>query len=141
MTEREKLDKLNMFHGHVGPFVVVGMRVGEYALERLQARPHFGLEAEVTCAGAPPESCLLDGIQFSTGCTLGKQNLRHRVGSPIEAHFRNRDNDETLCLVVLPGPVNAAVQLLQDEGEEAAVALVRGWPYEEFLVERESSAT
>ncbi len=134
MEDQDKLEKLGMFHGHIGPYVVIGMRLGEYALESLGADPHFGIEAFVRCAGATPESCLLDGIQFSTGCTLGKQNITHTVGSPIDARFCNRNTGQEITLGVYAERVQEAVRLMNQQGEEAAVAYVRDLPEDQLII-------
>jgi pyrimidine-specific ribonucleoside hydrolase len=58
------------FHGHLGVFSIVGAKMG------IKAREIFGVGQDmldvVTYAGSkPPYSCLTDGIQVSTGATLG----------------------------------------------------------------------
>jgi inosine-uridine nucleoside N-ribohydrolase/formylmethanofuran dehydrogenase subunit E len=58
------------FHGHLGVFSIVGAKMG------IRAREIFGVGPDmlnvVTYAGTrPPYSCLNDGIQVSTGATLG----------------------------------------------------------------------
>jgi pyrimidine-specific ribonucleoside hydrolase len=58
------------FHGHLGVFSIVGAKMG------IRAREYFGVGPDmlkvVTFAGSkPPYSCLNDGIQVSTGATLG----------------------------------------------------------------------
>ena len=58
------------FHGHLGVFSIVGAKMG------IKARELFGVGADLlevtTYAGTkPPYSCLNDGIQVSTGATLG----------------------------------------------------------------------
>jgi pyrimidine-specific ribonucleoside hydrolase len=58
------------FHGHLGVFSIVGAKMG------IKAREIFGVGADMldvtTYAGIkPPYSCLNDGIQVSTGATLG----------------------------------------------------------------------
>ena len=58
------------FHGHLGVFSIVGAKMG------IRAREIFGVGPDmlevVTYAGSkPPYSCLNDGIQVSTGATLG----------------------------------------------------------------------
>jgi len=58
------------FHGHLGVFSIVGAKMG------MRAREIFGVGPDVlkviTDAGIrPPYSCLNDGIQVSTGSTLG----------------------------------------------------------------------
>jgi pyrimidine-specific ribonucleoside hydrolase len=58
------------FHGHLGVYSIVGAKMG------IKARELFGVGPDmlevVTYAGTkPPYSCLNDGIQVSTGATLG----------------------------------------------------------------------
>jgi inosine-uridine nucleoside N-ribohydrolase/formylmethanofuran dehydrogenase subunit E len=58
------------FHGHLGVFSIVGAKMG------IKARELFGVGADMlevtTYAGTdPPYSCLNDGLQVSTGATLG----------------------------------------------------------------------
>ena len=65
---------LARFHDHLGPYIVLGYRMGRYALKVLNADP-FGLKAQVFCSGVTPQSCLADGVQIGSGCTLGKGNI------------------------------------------------------------------
>jgi pyrimidine-specific ribonucleoside hydrolase len=58
------------FHGHLGVFSIVGAKMG------IKARELFGVGPDqlevITFAGSkPPYSCMNDGIQVSTGATLG----------------------------------------------------------------------
>jgi pyrimidine-specific ribonucleoside hydrolase len=72
------------FHRHLGVFSIVGAKMG------IKARELFGVGAdllEVTSyAGTkPPYSCLNDGIQVSTGATLGMGTIHlaiHRKTQP-----------------------------------------------------------
>jgi pyrimidine-specific ribonucleoside hydrolase len=72
------------FHRHLGVFSIVGAKMG------IKARDLFGVGAdllEVTSyAGTkPPYSCLNDGIQVSTGATLGMGTIHlaiHRKTQP-----------------------------------------------------------
>jgi pyrimidine-specific ribonucleoside hydrolase len=59
------------FHGHLGVFSIVGAKMG------IKARELFGVGPDklmvTTYAGTmPPYSCLNDGIQVSTGATIGQ---------------------------------------------------------------------
>jgi inosine-uridine nucleoside N-ribohydrolase len=63
------------FHGHLGVFSIVGAKMG------IKAREFFGVGPDVirvtTFAGLkPPYSCLNDGIQVSTGATLGMGTIQ-----------------------------------------------------------------
>ena len=74
-------------HGHLGPFMAAGLRMGALALKLLDHPGYHGIEAELETGTAPPVSCLVDGIQISTGCTAGKGNLRVRDGGIPRATF------------------------------------------------------
>jgi len=63
------------FHGHGGPFMVLGLRMGLLALRMLDAKGWFDIKCKVRLHWNPPDSCVIDGIQISTGCTTGKKNL------------------------------------------------------------------
>ena len=115
---------LRAFHGHLGPYVVAGLRLGRRALAVLAADPHFGIEVDVCCPDAPPPSCVLDGIQFASGCTLGKRNIRHTVGDGVTARFLNRDSGATVTLRLRTEAMARAVAMLKAEGDEAGAALV-----------------
>ncbi|MBN2213281.1 MAG: nucleoside hydrolase [Bacteroidales bacterium] len=62
------------FHGHLGIFSIVGAKMGIKAREIFNVQPdHLTV---VSCAGTiPPYSCLNDGIQVSTGATLGQGTI------------------------------------------------------------------
>jgi len=89
----------NEFHRHLGIYSILGAKMG------LAAREHFhvGLD-EVTIlshAGQrPPISCLNDGLQVSTGATLGHGTIRIAdVSAPKpKAQFTHDDQSITLAL-------------------------------------------
>jgi len=64
-----------LLHGHLGPFLVAGIRMGLLALELLNSPGYFGIRAESGAGSITPQSCLNDGIQIGSGCTAGKGNL------------------------------------------------------------------
>lgn len=82
------LKSATSFHGHLGPYLVLGLRMGLVALRTLRPRGPHEMSATIWTKQSPPESCVLDGIQVSCGCTLGKGNLRVRNGSQVQARFR-----------------------------------------------------
>lgn len=62
------------FHGHLGVFSIIGAKMGMYA------RDFFGVGTDhlkvLSFAGKkPPYSCMNDGIQVSTGATLGQGTI------------------------------------------------------------------
>lgn len=86
------------FHGHLGPYLVLGIRAGELALKRLKCKKYFGLEIKVWGAAEKPKSCLIDGLQLSTGATYGKGNIHKFNGKAIRAVFRNKADNKKLVL-------------------------------------------
>jgi len=80
-----ELEALRSFHGHLGVYVTLGLRMGEIARRRLG---HYkGLTASVRSRPEPPMLCVVDGIQFSSGCTMGKGNIRVEAGKDPEVVF------------------------------------------------------
>jgi len=86
------------FHGHDGPYMVIGLRMGLTALEMLDCKGWFGLECEVRLNWNPPDSCVIDGIQSSTGCTMGKKNISVVEQSGVMACFRSGGKELSLVL-------------------------------------------
>jgi len=78
-------------HGHLGPFLIAGIRMGLLALELLDSPGYFGIEAESQTGTVTPLSCLTDGVQIGSGCTLGKGNIRVTDERRPRVHF----SDET----------------------------------------------
>jgi formylmethanofuran dehydrogenase subunit E len=116
----DELQQLKEFHGHLGPFVVIGYLAGTRALEKLAARKYFGMSARVECEPRPPQSCLADGVQFATGCTLGKGNICIEAATEAALEFENIDTGQTLRLVLQPGVKEQTKAWLDELGDEAA---------------------
>jgi formylmethanofuran dehydrogenase subunit E len=86
----ETLKQIQQFHGHLGPYAVIGFRMGKIANEKLGSDP-FCKKAVIWTGTKPPLSCIVDGIQMSSGCTLGKGNLTVKDESIPKAHFSTDD--------------------------------------------------
>lgn len=84
------LVRMREFHGHLGPYVVLGYRMGEAARRALASPGYFGLRARVESPLAPPASCLIDGVQLGSGCTTGKRNLVVEGGDIARAVFETK---------------------------------------------------
>ncbi len=95
----ELLKGAREFHGHRGPFLILGLRIGLLALRLLNAEGWFDLKCRVRLPLRVPETCLLDGIQFSTGCTLGKGNIEVEEGEDIRIFFEKRKGGRMLIEV------------------------------------------
>ena len=92
----EMIEQATEFHGHLGPFLVLGIRMGLFALRELSSSGYEGLEALVKTGNTPSLSCLLDGIQVSTGCTMGKGNIATAPLGRAEADFSTAEKKVTL---------------------------------------------
>jgi formylmethanofuran dehydrogenase subunit E len=91
-------------HGHLGPFLVIGVRMGIAAKKFLKSENHNrNMKALVEVPLRTPFSCILDGIQSTTRCTIGNQKLRVRK-SPrkIAARFETADSANALTVTVNP---------------------------------------
>jgi len=58
------------FHTHLGPFLVVGLRIGRVVTREL-GDDQFAIRIRAHTGKVPPYSCMVDGLQLSTGCTVG----------------------------------------------------------------------
>ncbi len=85
------------FHGHLGPFLVLGLKAGLLA-NSLLGKDGFKTRAVVTTNPFPPNSCFVDGVQFVTGCTMGKGNIKLRKGELVSVRFSKEDKTLTLKL-------------------------------------------
>ena len=91
----EFLQKAIEFHGHLGPYLVLGLRAGLYANQILGKQP-MKTKAFIKTHTSPPQSCFADGVQFSTGCTFGKRNISLTEGEGLQVTFEK--NDQKLIL-------------------------------------------
>ena len=85
----EALKQLEKFHGHLGPYVVLGFRMGEIA-NKILGKDFFSKSAIVYSGIHPPLSCIIDGVQISSGCTLGKGNIKVNNGNIPKVEFRDK---------------------------------------------------
>lgn len=67
------------FHGHLGVFSIVGAKMGIKARELFEVGADL-LEVTSFAGIKPPYSCLNDGIQVSTGATLGMGTIHLAAG-------------------------------------------------------------
>jgi len=92
------LERAIELHGHGGPYMVIGLRMGLLALKHLDAGGWFDLRCLASLRWGPPDSCVIDGIQSSTGCTMGKHNIEIEEKEGISVSFIK--NDEALRITL-----------------------------------------
>ncbi len=87
------------FHGHLGVFSIVGAKMG------IRARDYFGIGTDLLEIGSyagsiEPFSCLNDGLQVSTGATLGQGSI-HLINDSValpQAVFTFKDQSVVIKL-------------------------------------------
>ena len=83
------LKNIQNFHGHLGPYVVIGYKMGLIA-NSILGKDSFSKNVTVWTGIKPPISCIIDGIQISSGCTLGKGNISINHENIPKAEFINK---------------------------------------------------
>jgi len=93
------------FHGHLGPFLVIGVRMGTLTKKILNVNAGEGSKLRVT-AWLPlltPFSCIIDGIQATTQCTIGNQKLKmENSQTKIIVYFELKNSYKALRIHVDP---------------------------------------
>jgi len=111
-------DLLRAFHGHLGPYVVLGYRMGRLALEKTNCDGYFDVSVEIHSILEPPVSCLIDGVQLGSGCTMGKRNITLEAHSgPAYGVFRT-DGGETITIHLRPEIPGQISSMVDDRGVE-----------------------
>ncbi len=87
----------NEFHRHLGIYSIAGAKMGVRAREILEA-PFDSLEVVSNAGSKPPLSCMNDGLQVSTGASLGRGAIRVTEGNTPSAQFFYNDLKLTLTL-------------------------------------------
>lgn len=95
--------EIQQVHGHVGPWNVLGWRMGQTALRELHST--WGQhELDVVChiPVKMPCSCLADGLVVGTGNSIGRLDLRlAEVMTLAETHVSIRRKDGTGPVLLL----------------------------------------
>ena len=94
----EKLDAIIQFHGHFCPGLAIGIRAAQIAVQELGAHPG----GEGLVALVETDMCMVDAIQFITGCTFGKGNLIHLDYGKNAYTFIRRSDNKAIRLVMKP---------------------------------------
>jgi formylmethanofuran dehydrogenase subunit E len=92
-------------HGHLGPFLVIGVRMGRIAhrVLNLNVEENIKLRAVVKTPLRTPFSCIIDGVQVTTKCTVGNRKLIvENSEEEIRVCFALQDQSETLEICVSP---------------------------------------
>jgi len=83
------------FHGHLGPFLVIGVRAGLVGLTKLGIeKGDQQMSATAMLKNSIPFSCILDGVQIATGCTVGNKRLKLQDSSSVTIRFENKNGKQ-----------------------------------------------
>lgn len=126
------LEKAKDFHGHLGPFLLLGLLIGQRALANLGGEKYFGLKAIVFSPVEPPERCMVDGVQLSTGCTFGKGNIE-LIPSRRLALLLQR-GEQVVRVEVKEEILKSIRQWLKEGGEHIAVQKLLHTPEEDLFI-------
>jgi formylmethanofuran dehydrogenase subunit E len=119
------------FHGHLGPFLVLGLRAGLLANSML-GKDCFKMSAVVATDPNPPYSCLIDGVQFVTGCTMGKGNIKFRKSKNTYMLFLK--GEKKLKLSLRPKVLNSIRNASSEKDSENLAFRLLTEPVDELFV-------
>ena len=115
MLSNDLLEGAVKFHGHLGPFLILGLRAGLLGIDYL-GKDYFELRAKVETALHPPRSCFIDGIQFASGCTTGKGNLEVKASDDVSVEFIR--GERRISIVVRNDILKTLDQITSDKQAE-----------------------
>lgn len=108
------LSRVLDYHGHLGPWAVIGYRVGERAL-RESGLPRSTKDLVVVhyCPEAVQYTCMLDGLHAATGASIGKLTLKHEVVPADQLHtvVVDRKHGQRFQFTVNPELVSSILNL------------------------------
>lgn len=101
MDSRTVLEKALEFHGHRCWAIVAGVRVGLAALEKLgvERSGDTQLYGIVEIGEEHGGMCFGDGVQYATGCTFGKGNIRKEPLGKLGFTLIEKDTNRAVRVV------------------------------------------
>ncbi|MDC0584623.1 FmdE family protein [Bacteroidales bacterium] len=99
MTEWKAVCMTNDIHGHTGIYSIVGAKMGIRALEYFNVGVN-SLEVISFAGSKPPLSCFNDGLQISSGATIGQGliSISDSVSKIPSAVFEFNDSQIHICV-------------------------------------------
>jgi formylmethanofuran dehydrogenase subunit E len=128
------IEDAEKLHGHLGPFLVIGVRIGAIAQKTLKEKMH----AAVKVPFSTPFSCVIDGVQATTKCTVGNQRLKIEDSKrEIVAYFKAPNPSKTLKITVNQKTVDEILRKFSEgaSSEELAWEIARKPEHELFEIE------
>ncbi len=144
MTENKEIPSLienaAKLHGHLGPFLVIGVRMGEMAKRHLDVddKSSRRLQASIKTPLFTPFSCVIDGIQATTSCTVGNQKLKiEKSTKEITARFKLQSSDKTMKISVNPKVAETLIEEMSKgaDAEQLAAKIAHMQEEQLFVLE------
>ena len=106
MEAKAVLDKTFKFHGHICWACAVGARAGLAALRELGVE-RTGTSGELHCLVEIGDNhgaqCFADGVQYSTGCTVGKGNIEKTGFGKLAIKLIDKNKEQAVRVSYKPG--------------------------------------
>jgi len=117
-------------HGHAGPFLALGYRAGRYAVDVLKPQSIHDLHAILHLPLRTPYTCIADGVQAATCCTLGKGNIELREAKRVCFVFYCGTRKRSLTLL----PRLEVLEKILQDGSDYQVQWVLQQPIDQLFV-------
>jgi len=122
------------FHTHLGPYLVIGLRMGRIVVRELGREP-FTISIRAFTGDVPPYSCAVDGLQLATPCTTGNGGLR--VDGERRMAIEARRDDRCLMVTLRPEVFRRIEADCTEANQETFACGIWEAPDDElFIVER-----
>lgn len=115
----QEIKNAENLHGHLGPFLVIGVKIAGLAKKTLNLDYAKHKELQITAALPllTPFSCVIDGIQAVTRCTVGNQKLKIKNSKEnITVTFKLKNQGKALKVHVNP----QVLEMLKDQFSKGA---------------------
>ncbi|MFW9794599.1 MAG: FmdE family protein [Candidatus Thorarchaeota archaeon] len=113
---RTIIEEASDFHGHLGPFLTVGVRMGLAGLDRMDLGPGEALRIVASLPLCVPFSCIIDGLQTTTKCTVGNQKLSLKDSQLVTAIFETSKVGKKVVITLKAHVLQELKQMLLTEG-------------------------
>jgi formylmethanofuran dehydrogenase subunit E len=106
MEDKGLLKEAFQFHGHICWASAMGVRAGLVALRELGVK-RTGSSGELHCIVEIGENhgaqCFIDGVQYATGCTLGKGNISKAGWGKLAITLIDKKKEKAVRVTYKPG--------------------------------------
>ena len=118
------------FHGHLGPFLVLGVKMGLIGMKKLKIEANARqLRIEAELPKQIPYTCTLDGLQAVTRCTFGNQklSLKEVKSTVISTKFDAGNGEKRVFICVKNEVLQTLMEKLQKAKGDTATQEKLAW--------------